>query len=330
MKETKDTRPFAEILDDLLTAETMPIELLYSLSDLAKSQLKLFRGKWAGTAADRKIAVARHLADICEEDFTVDFSSIFAYCVRDDEPLVRMAALDGLWDSEDPALVAPMMKIVADDPDEHVRQLAAATLGHFITYSQWQMIPAGAAEDIVPRLIAQYDREESYQVRRALLETLGSATDSEVETRIRAAYQDGNDEFKRSAVFAMGQNADTIWKQIVLSEMDSPDEEMRFEAARAAGSVGGSDAVQRLMELAEEDAEQVAISALQSLGEIGGDEAVGFLQRFAEQSQAEELVNMAEEALESAAWLGDDADFALLDLGSAEDESTDLTEDDGH
>ena len=43
---------------------------------------------------------------------------------------------------------------------------------------------------------------------------------------------------RQSALFAMGRTADSRWAKVVLSELESHEPAMRFEAAQAAGEMG--------------------------------------------------------------------------------------------
>lgn len=127
-----------------------------------------------------------------------------------------------------------------------------------------------------------------------------------------------------SAIFAMGNSADRRWSVTVLGEMQSPYEEMRAEAARAAGSIGNSDFVPQLAELAYDEDVAVQLAAIAALGQIGGDEVQRILADMLDDSEIEEddeLLDAVEEALEEAAMMAGDFDFG--DFMFDDDESDD-------
>src|SRR5690606_5545946 len=114
-------------------------------------------------------------------------------------------------------------------------------LGHFVLMSEWDQIQASIGERIVNALAQQYEADDTAEnVRRAALESLGNSADPRVRGYIDEAYERGGDLMQISAVYAMGRTSDSRWSPIVIQEMENPDEEMREEAARAAGHIGSS------------------------------------------------------------------------------------------
>jgi HEAT repeat protein len=116
----------------------------------------------------------------------------------------------------------------------------------------------------------------------------------------------------------MGSNADTRWMPTILQELTSPDPEMRAEAARAAGFIGSSDAVEQLAELTQEDDTDIALVAVTSLGQIGSEEARDILTALLEDDEYEALHEAIEEALEELMWMSHEME--LLHAGDEEDD----------
>jgi HEAT repeat protein len=107
----------------------------------------------------------------------------------------------------------------------------------------------------------------------------------------------------------------------VLSEMESPYEDMRAEAARAAGNIGSSDFVPQLAELAYDEDLAVRLAAVTSLGQIGGDEVQRILASMFDDPEVEEVdvvFEAVEDAMEEAAMTAGDFDF--LDFPFADDD----------
>ena len=116
-----------------------------------------------------------------------------------------------------------------------------------------------------------------------------------------------------SAVFAMGRSADPVWRELVVGELESPNPEMRYEAARACGELEISDALSTLIDLVETDPDpEVQEMAIWALGRIGGKEARRVLEACCE-SENEALRQAAEEALDELDFLSGHLDFPLFE-----------------
>ena len=271
MKE--EEKAFLTVLQEIFNDEPLPIAELYRLSDLQAEEWAAFVSGWTAVSDERRRAIVRHLADIAEDNFIVDFTPVFTHNFQDALPQVRVAALDGLWDSTDLRLIPQIMTMLQEDPAEEVRAAAAGALGHYVLLAEWGQLPERILPGLIDTLLAEYDKDETaVSVRRVLLEGLGASHHPRVNTLIEEAYESSDQSMQMSAVFAMGNTADRRWTVTVLGEMESPYEEMRAEAARAAGSIGNSDFVPLLAELAYDEDLAVRVAAITSLGQIGGDE----------------------------------------------------------
>lgn len=316
----KEELPFAEVMISLANDERPSVALLYRLSDLSPEEYDHFCGSWPTFDEERRRVIARHLADISEENFQVDFSSVFAFCLGDKSAAVRLASLDGLWDSEHVRLIEPIVQLMHDDPDLEVRTLAAATLGHFILLAEWGQLPEAKVRPAVDALLMVLDSASTAeQVRRAALESIGAATHPRVADLIADAYDSADLELQVSAVFAMGRSADPQWLSILRDEMSSPMDEMRAEAARAAGGIGRADAIPELFELLSDEDLEVRLAAVHALGQIGGETAQRILEEMAEDPDAYELFEAIDEALEEMTWLGGEIDLSLFDWDNMDD-----------
>lgn len=317
MDDNSDNREQAvkEILQELGSSESISIPLLYRLSDLTPAELGEFCGAWALIDPERRRVIVRHLADITEENFHVDFTEVFAQCLEDNAPEVRIASLDGLWDSDRVVLIRQIIDLMENDPDQEVRALAAATLGHYVLLGEWRQIPTHSIEPIVESLLNQIDsRQTGAAIRHAALESVAASGHPRVESLIHNAYDGAELDAQKSALFAMGRSADSRWINIVIDEMSSPLTEMRLEAARAAGEIGENSAVPELIELTSDEDLEVQIVAVGALGRIGGEIASRFLQDIVDDADSKELSDAASEALEEIDWLGGEIDLSQSDL----------------
>jgi HEAT repeat protein len=191
-----------------------------------------FVASWTAVPDERRQAIVRHLADISEDNFLVDFAPVFVHSIEDSMPEVRIAALDGLWDSTDLRLIPSITALMLEDPAEEVRAAAAGTLGHYVLLAEWGQLPERILPGLIDSLLTEYDKEETAaSIRRVLLEALGAAPHPRVNKLIEEAYENGDQSMQMSAVFAMGNTADRRWTVSVLGEMESPYEDMRTSCA---------------------------------------------------------------------------------------------------
>lgn len=305
--------PFSQVLDSLFAEESLQIRLLFRLSDMSESEFDEFGERWRDVPEERRRVIVRHLADISEDNFVVDFLPVFVISLNDEAATVRIAALDGIWDATRSSLVAPVINLFQCDESLEVRAAAASALAHFILLSEWGQLPNAVSLPIVEALLAEYDNPATVDfVKRATLEALAASSHPRVPSLIREAYENGDPEMQLSAVFAMGGSADSLWLPILIDEMSNPLPEMRAEAARAVGSISDQAAIPDLANLAYDEDLSVAQAAVAGLGQIGGRRAYDFLTEIADDPELEALHEIVDEALEEISWL--DGTFELLSI----------------
>lgn len=298
-----------------LAAEAEPVSVaaLYGLSGLERADVEKVRSVWPTFAADRRAVAMRHLVEIAEDNFEVDFSAIYRLGLVDKEAVVRIAAIEGLWEDEDPTLIPILLNLLKDESDD-VRAAAAAALGRFLYAGELEDLPAAKVAPIKAALKAAFANSvESVEVRRRALESLGFLSFEEVGDLLRQGYEHTDQKMRLSAVFAMGRSADDRWGEIAKHELDAADPEMRYEAARACGELEYTPATRRLTELVDDVDEDVQLASVWALGQIGGDKARQTLQAVLE-SNAEHLHEEAEAALDELEFKGNNLDFAMFDF----------------
>ena len=319
---------FPSVLSALLGGDEIPVHLVYRLSDMSAGNFELFQREWLEVSEERRAALVRHMADIAEENYLVDFTPVFAHLFDDAYPAVRIAALDGLWDTTEARLVQPIIGLMQGDRDAGVRAAAARALAHYVLLAEWGQIRPGVATPIVDALLAEYDRPNaSLEVKRAALEAMSASNHPRIPDLILDAYDDGPNDLQLSALFAMGLSADRRWLPILDGEMQSPSADFRAEAARAAGGLGSADSIDALEGLLTDQDLEVAMAAVYALGQIGGDRATELLTRLAEDPDYEELYDAIDEALEEMEWLEGGFDLLALDEDGLEDDDDDLLDD---
>ena len=302
--EEESQIPFTDVLVLLFTDEFVPIQHLHRISDMDEQQTAEFHQRWSAASDERRREIARHLADLSEDNFVVDFTPIFAFMLLDLYAPVRVAALDGLWDCGDEKLVDPIINLIAADPMIEVKVAAARSLAHFLMMSEWGQLPGEKAPVIFEALRGTYeDPETELPVKGAALEALGPLSDPKVGEFIEESYEGSSPELQQSALFAMGTSADPRWLPILLDEMESPFADMRAEAVRAAGAIGASESISQLSELAFDEDEDVARASMAALAQIGGEQANRVLEELLSDVALSHLHEAAEEAMEETEWI---------------------------
>ena len=283
------------------------------LSDLNTADLARFREGWPQIPADRRSQLLQRLGETSETNFELDFVEVTRLGLGDVDEEVRVAAIEAAWYDETVNFLYALMKLAVRDPAEAVRAGALSAMGRFILLGELdELKPSIAREAQDVALAVCRSDDESIDVRRRAIEALGNCTREGVPELIQDAYESDDSRMKASALFAMGRSCDDVWAGIILDELVSDDPELRYEAARAAGELELSDAVERLGQMLHDDDREVLEMAVSALGEIGGDEARELLEAGIERAEIagdEALREAIHEALEHASLIGEDLSF---------------------
>lgn len=299
-----------------LAKDTEPISIasLYTFSGIDQTAAEQINRVWPTIPTDRRQAAMKHLVEIAEENFEVDFNSVYRIGLTDPDPEVRAAAIDGIWEDNDTALIAPLIRFLQQDSTESVRAAAATGLGQFVLSGEYEEIPPAKIEPVLDALRSTYLKEsESLEVRRRALESLAYHTFDELPGFIRTAYEHSNERMRSGAVQAMGRSSDEQWSDIVVRELESTNPEMRFEAAQACGGLEIPAAVKPLIELIEDVDDQVQKAAVWALGQIGGEAARRALTAVLDSDQ-DYLHEAAEDALAELDFNSGNLAFKVLDF----------------
>jgi HEAT repeat protein len=298
-----------------------PIDL-YQFSDLGGANLAALEAAWPALALVRRRAVVDDLAELAENNFEVNFETVFRLGLEDVDAEVRAQSIRSLWEAQDPALIAPLLDYMLHDPEVDVRAAAAGGLGRFVYLGEVDDLPAPQARRVADALLAAVRGTDDVEVRRRALEAVAYSSRPEVADLIERAYAAADDKLRVSAVFAMGRSADTRWAAPVMRELANEMQEMRFEAVRAAGELELGDALQDLTELVDDHDAAVRSAAIWSLSQVGGAEAARVLQRLLE-TAGEDEVDYIEEALENLTFANDVHSFSLLAFGEEGEDDDD-------
>lgn len=299
--------------------------ILFSFSDLDRKELQQFAETWTNMPVERRRQIVTAMGELAEEDIEADFNRIFRYLVDDEDPEVRAHAIDGLWEDEDVALINPLIGAMRSDSAALVRAAAAESLGRFVLLSETKRIPVNRGEQIDEALLAVIrNAGEDQLVRRRAIESISYRGDETVRNIVESAYATDDAGMRASAVFAMGRSADPYWRRTVAQELWSPDPQMRFEAARAAGELEYKTVVPRLIVLLDDPDREVQEAAITAIGRIGGKSAREALLALLE-GDDEVARELAQDALDELEFTRQ-SELLLVDIGLSDNEADLLDE----
>jgi len=272
-------------------------KMLYALSGASRAEAQRFRNVWPAVSLERRRRVVGLLVESAESNFELDFNALLRVTLEDPDDRVRFLSVEGLWEDESVALVAPLVRIVRHDEAMEVRAAAAESLGRFVLLAELGELAERHASLIRGTLLEAIDNsDEHVDVRRRAVEAIAYWGEDFVRDIIAAAYEEPDEVMRVSAVFSMGRSADVFWSSTVQEELFGSSPAVRYEAARASGELELKDAVPSLVRLVSDPDREVQFAAVAALGQIGGMQAREALERCC--SSADEAMRLtAEDAL---------------------------------
>jgi HEAT repeat protein len=306
---------FEELLQKIGDTESrLSISSLYNLSGMDRAETRLFQRAWPSIAIERRRQIINFLVEIAETSFEVNFGQVFRFCLGDEDEKVREAAIEGLWEDCDTALISPLITLLRDDPSISVRAGAAAALGRYVLLGELDKIKARRLARVQEALLETIRSPiEDLEVRRRAVEAIAYSSTEGVREIIETAYYDEDERMRTSAVFAMGRSADLHWSDLVISELESSNPEMRYEAAMACGELELTTAIPLLAILVNDADREVLEAAIWALGQIGGNESRRILYDCYREDD-EFLCEAVEEALEHLEFMRGFPAISLDDL----------------
>ena len=270
---------------------------LANLSNLNSEELEALEQAWAAIEPKRQRQIVYRLVELAEDNFELNFDSIFKNCLNDQDAEVRSKAIEGLWESEDTSLINPLINLLEQDSSEKVQVAAATALGKFAMLAEYKKLRSCHASKVCRALLTFIDdKSKPIEVRRRALEAAAPLSLPQVDRAITEAYQSHNPKLRTSAIYAMGKSGNCCWLPILLKELGSADAEIRYEAAGACGELGEKEAVPYLVELIRDPDVDVQLAAIQALGKIGGSKAKECLEQCLDNS-SKAIQQAAEQSL---------------------------------
>ena len=185
--------------------------------------------------------------------------------LTDADPLVRLAAAEGLGGLEDPRAVEALSKALRGDESVEVRRMAAWALGEI--------------EDAagVPALSDALRSDRDDEVRRMSAWALGEIESATAVDALGAALKDSSPEVRKTAVWALGEIESANGVPHLLPFLKDESSEIRSQAAWALGEIESPRAVPALSAAIDDRDPKVREMVVWALGEIEDASAVGAL-----------------------------------------------------
>ena len=300
--------PIEEIITDMADSDKPLLNSsLVGLSNIIPEDLNFLKEVWPTIKPERRRQIVSRLVEFAEDNFELDFDSIFKNRLSDQDAEVRSKALEGLWENEEPSLIKKLIDLMEQDNSKLVQATAATGLGKFAMLAEQQKLRPTYTSKIYQSLLAVVnDRIKPIEVKRRALEAIAPLDSPEVEKAIGEAYRSSNHRLRVSSIYAMGKNGNPSWLSILLDEAGNPDPEIRYEVVRACGELGEEEAVPYLIKLAADPDVEVQLAAIETLGHIGGTEAKNFLEQCLDDPN-ETVQQATEQVLEDLLAEGEDS-----------------------
>ena len=252
---------------------------LGELSGLSTDEARDLAEAWEEWSESRLINFLHRLVGLSEDNTLLEFDTVFKQALSIDSAPGRKLALSGLAECDDRALVTPLLKMVKSDPADEVREDATLALARFAALGVAGKLRKRDVQKIAESLDAILaNARETDGVRRRALEASATLGVSNVDVLIKAAFDSGDVEEMKSALYSMGLSSNQAWLPQVLEQITNESPEIRFEAARALGEIGEEPHIIHLAELLEDGDPVVAVAAIGSLARIGGEAAMKLIQ----------------------------------------------------
>ena len=290
------------------SGEAVDADEVVRLSDLGRNAVRRMRAEWPAVPVESRRQIVRLMDELAEARFELAFGRALRIALADEDDAVRQLALAALWNDESSDLAGLLLQIIENDPSFDVRAAAARAILPYTTRAELGEFDDDLTDALRTRLLAiALDSTENPLVQRHALEAASVFGGEEIADLIETAYDSGEQDQMGSALYAMGRSSSLRWLSTVLTDLESDDAHLRFEAARAAGMISSDAAVPDLLAMmdGEEDVE-VRHAAIGALGHIGGKAAIRALKTLS--AHAEEAdVDVIQEALEDASVVDGDS-----------------------
>lgn len=272
------TRKF---ISRILDAEELLVKSdLTRLSSLNKEEIEYLEKKWQKADLKRRRQIISHLVELTLKHFSLDFTEIYRFCLREKDAKIRAESITALADEENPLLINNFVSILKEDSSKEVRIASATALGKLSLLGELGNISEKNTDTVYNALLDVLDeKKENASIRASALEAIAPLNKPRVKGLIEEAYHSKEEVMKISAIRAMGLNCNRMWLTALIDELQNDDDKLRYEAAKACGELGEEDGALYLIDLIEDENPRIIEASIRAIGEIGGKEAKEILTR---------------------------------------------------
>jgi len=268
----------SEIINRLKTEETLKNSEMVALSDLSTEDIIRVRMAWEFLPVERKRSIAEQLNEMEEGDAALSFDNLFRFMLTDPDEQVKILAIRGLWENDQPSLLEPLVRLVERDKSQKVRAEAASALGKYTLLAEIGKLREALDQRVTTVLFRVLeDNTENIDVRARALESLSVLSKPQVTEAIKQAYTGGNHRLKLASIYAMGRSASRTWTPILVAELKSDEPAERYEAVMALGEMEDESILEYLRFCIKDEDLEVRLALVDALRKIGGREAKNML-----------------------------------------------------
>ncbi|MCD4753368.1 MAG: HEAT repeat domain-containing protein [Anaerolineaceae bacterium] len=306
MSQTPEPIEFDVVIQSLLDEQApFPASFWNSFSDVNEIELQQLKEFWEEISEKRKTTLLQDLAGMMDYNFQVCFDDFAKFCILDDVPGVREAAIRLLYEYDRRDLIPVMLDILENDADDMVQAAAGTMLGNYVYLGELEELPRKDKTLIEETLLHMIEESNSVLVQRRCLEALSFSSRDEVAPLILAAYETGERDWIASALFAMGRSANPQWTPYVHRNLEHDDSDIQFEAIQAAGRMYLENSLPLLITLTEDVnslSQPIRMALAEALKNIGGEEGIQALHLLLKAAEDDEELDMIGSAIEYAAF----------------------------
>lgn len=324
-QESKETIDFNELISALLNNdEVFSPRYLFRFSDLNLKEFDLFKNTWPKVSEIRRKSLLEDLEDLSESNTLMIFENIFEFAMKDENSVIRQTAIRALWEHDDKSLIPKLIDRLENDPEEIVRCQAATGLGNFVYLGELGKLQQSNLDVIVNKLFELINSDADRRIQMRALESLGFSGDDRIPELIENKYDFGDEEWITSAIIAMGRSNDDQWHPHIMDTLDHGNNQIRLEAAKAAGSLAIHNSDISLIELTNDEDDEIRMAAVWSLSEIGGDDVKHTFEILIENTVDEEELDLIQNAIDNLAYNEEMGNFSLLNISSDDTEEPNI------
>ena len=312
--------PFDEVLTALLDEDQIldPL-LLYRLSDINPDSLSQLAGIWENVTVERRRALIDDLEQLTDTNNLLTFEPIFRIGLKDLDDQVRFFATRAIeiFDTDD--LVPFFLSVLDEEECIDVRAVTTSVLGKYIYRGELDKISAEIKTQIEEKLLQILESDQPSQVQRRALEAISYSSRPEINKHILEAYNNVNEDWIASAVFAMGRSFDHQFSEMVFDQLQHTSPKVRLEAVRACGELLLEDAVPVILDLLD-DLPEIRGASIWALSQIGGEDAGPAIHQMLDGEVSENEVELIQQALERLDFLEEGVNLSMFDMPFSDQE----------